>query len=307
MVALLTPLDEHGGLDTAGLARLVDRVIAGGVNGICPVGSTGEGAHLSRAQRSEVVSAVRKHAGDDLPVIPGVIVSSATEALADAAAYREAGASALLVAPPFYYPLSQPEVLRFFRLMAAEAGLPVLVYNIPRFTHQTISPTTVGTLSGVEGMIGMKDSSGDLAYFQAVVTATGAWEGDGFAVLTGADSLALQCTWTGGSGIIAGSLNFSPALGTSIVSAAAGPPSGAPGALPMQRSLGRLIQACSSYRFPAVWKAALSLGSVCGPWMAEPAVALSEDETASLKRELVEIKRTSGDVAELWPDLGEAR
>src|SRR5258708_21268474 len=134
IVALLTPVDPAGRVDRKSLERLVESVIARGVTGVSPLGSTGEGYSLDLEQRLTVVDAVAGAVPEGTPVIPGVFAHNRDQAAAATSAYAERGATAVLVAPPCYYPLSAAEQEAYFSQLADVAELPVVLYNIPVFT-----------------------------------------------------------------------------------------------------------------------------------------------------------------------------
>src|SRR5438445_8210793 len=145
--ALVTPLHRDGSADEAGIRRLVEHVIAGGVHGLLPLGSTGEGAALDEPARRTVLKAVVEVAAGRVPVICGVAQPNLQSALAEVEAAARLGADAVLVAPPFYYPMDQASVLAFYRRVAETAPVPILVYNIPQFTKVVVEPATVAALA----------------------------------------------------------------------------------------------------------------------------------------------------------------
>lgn len=143
MAALATPFDDAGKIDTVSLARLVAHILAGGADGLCPAGSTGEGPLLSRATRVYLLEAVVDNAPAGTAVIPATLSVNPDETLADIEAYTNAGATAVLVPPPFYYPLGDGPVADFFGYLAKRSALPILLYNIPAMTKVSISPSVV--------------------------------------------------------------------------------------------------------------------------------------------------------------------
>jgi 4-hydroxy-tetrahydrodipicolinate synthase len=200
LVALATPLDEREELDRAGLERLLGRALAGGVSGICPTGSTGEGPRLGRGRRLAVARAVREAVPAGTPVIPAPVAHTADEAVDELAGLADAGADAALLAPPAYFPLSDDGVRRWYESVADRSPLPLVLYNIPPFTKVSIPPAVVGELAAHPGIVGIKDSSRDFEYFTAVCHATAA--ADGFARLTGSDTMLLASSASGGHGAI---------------------------------------------------------------------------------------------------------
>jgi 4-hydroxy-tetrahydrodipicolinate synthase len=272
-VALATPWLRDGGLDVGGLERLVERVVSGGASGISPAGSTGEGALLTRAERIELTRRVRQLTPAGLPVITGLPLSTIAEGRVELEALASAGADAALVAPPFYYPLSDDGVRRLYATLASDSPLPLVLYNIPVFTKVSLSPSVVGWLAEHPSVIGIKDSSRDMEYQQQVLAAT---SGADFAVVTGADSLLVASLTMGAAGTIAGSVNLVPELASGIYQAFSD--GDMPTALRLQDRLARIVAMCRPGLFPSGWKAALEIAGVCERTAVPPGTALSPDE-----------------------------
>ena len=278
MVALLTPLDADGRLDEHGLERLVERVVAAGIDGISPNGSTGEGARLGRQRRIAVATRVRKLAPDGMPVVSGVPLTTLDEGRAELDDLAELGATAALVAPPSYYPLPDESVLRMYEALAGDAPLPLLLYNIPIFTKVRLAPGVVARLATHPAIAGIKDSSRDMEYQQELIAATADAE---FAVLTGADSLLVASLAVGVAGSITAGANLVPELPVGIQRAFHAGDFRT--ATELQRRLARIVAACNAGEPPAGWKAALSVAGVCGPDLAAPAAARPATLRATLE------------------------
>lgn len=281
MVALATPVRADGALDEGGLERLVQRVVSGGVDGISPLGSTGEGARFTREQRREVTRRVRALAPDGMPVIPGLPLVTPAEGPAELEGLAEAGATAALVAPPSYYPLSDDGVLRLYETVAEHSPIPLLLYNIPVYTKVAIPPSVVGRLAAHPAIAGIKDSNRNMEYQAQIIEATRDAE---FRVLTGADTLLAVGLTMGAAGIIGASANLVPELTTGVYRAfAAGDQAGA---FDLQQRLTRVTNACRTGFPPAGWKAALEIAGVCEAHPVPPGTGLSAEERAKLARQL---------------------
>ena len=278
--ALVTPLDESGRLDPGGVERLVEHVIAGGVTALLPLGSTGETALLEQPARQETLRLVIAAAGGRVPVICGVAQPTLGGARAEVEAAGAAGAAAVLVAPPFYYPTDQAAVLEFYRRVAEASAVPVLVYNIPQFTKVTIEPATLSALAHEGTVAGIKDSSRDFEYFSRVLGATR--DLPDFRVYTGSDTMLLASLATGGTGTICGGANVAPALVRSIYDRwHAGDLAGA---RVSQDRLLSLVLALRAGVFPGAIKAALEEMGVCQAWTAAPVAPLDPSLTAALRQ-----------------------
>jgi 4-hydroxy-tetrahydrodipicolinate synthase len=285
-VALLTPVDEQGRTDLDGLDRLVDSALAAGVAGISPLGSTGEGFSLSLAQRLEVVEAVVSAAGPGVPVVPGVFAHNPALALAEIASYQASGATAVLVAPPSYYPLQPAEQEAFFARIAQASPLPIVLYNIPAYTKVAIAPPVVAALAAMPQVVAIKDSSRDFGYFLSVLDAVAAAgvPRAAFAVLTGTDSMLLSCLAAGGGGTICASANVVPELPVGIYAAfGAGDLERARG---LERRLRRVLDATRLGGPPAGIKAAAAAAGLCGPAMVPPRCGLDAAAVAQLGKQL---------------------
>jgi len=277
MVALATPVEESGAVDTGGLERLVERVIAGGVDGISPAGSTGEGPKLTREQRVWLARRVRGLAPASMPVIPGVPVITIPDARCELDALSEAGASAALVSAPSYYPISDAAVLRLYQTLADLSPLPLVLYNIPVFTKVRIAPEVAAELAAHPNVTGIKDSSRDMEYQQQLISACA---GPEFSVLTGTDSLLVASLVVGARGTIAASANLAPELAVGIYRAFTAGDSAM--AVRLQQQLSDVVAACRRGELPAGWKAALEIAGVCRAHLVPPGSPLSADQRDEL-------------------------
>jgi 4-hydroxy-tetrahydrodipicolinate synthase len=166
---LVTPLSGPDELDHAGLERLLERVLQGGVHAVFILGTSGEAPSLSYRLRRELVRRVCQQVNGRVPVWVGITDTAMAEAVALGRLAAEAGAAALVTAPPYYFPAGQPELIHFIRLLVAELPLPLILYNMPQMTKVRFEPDTLAVLMELEKVVGLKDSSGDLDYFRRAV------------------------------------------------------------------------------------------------------------------------------------------
>jgi dihydrodipicolinate synthase/N-acetylneuraminate lyase len=166
---LVTPLAGPETLDHEGLARLVERVIAGGVSALFILGTSGEAPCLSYRLRRELIQRVCALARDRLPVWVGITDTAMAEAVSLGRFAAEAGARALVTAPPYYFPAGQPELVHFIRQLVAQLPLPLILYNMPQMTKVRFELDTLAQLMELEPVVGLKDSSGDMEYFARAV------------------------------------------------------------------------------------------------------------------------------------------
>jgi 4-hydroxy-tetrahydrodipicolinate synthase len=280
--ALVSPLHRDGSADESGIKRLVDHVIAGGVHGLLALGSTGEGASLGERTRWQVLKSVIEAGAGRLPVICGVAQPHLDAARGEVAAASRLGADAALVAPPFYYPTDQATVRAFYRRLAADSKIPLLLYNIPQFTKVVAEPATVAELATEGTIAGIKDSSRDFEYFENVRLATRSLEH--FRMFTGSDTMLLASLAMGGAGTICGAANVAPSWVVRIYDDFGRDDWSS--ARTDQEALIELVTALRAGLFPASIKAALQLQGICEPWPAPPTVALDDAATARLRESL---------------------
>src|SRR5271170_274519 len=155
---MVTPLDQNQALDDQGLERLIEHLIAGGVHGIFPLGTTGEAPALPACLRHEVIELTCRQVAGRVSVVIGVTDTSLVEAVRLAAKAKDCGATAIATAPPFYYSVTQDEILRYCEKLIEQVDIPLLLYNAPGNTHHTLSVDTVCRASQIKNVIGLKDS-----------------------------------------------------------------------------------------------------------------------------------------------------
>ena len=218
IVPMVSPLAAADRLDTAGLERLVDRLIHGGVHGIFLLGSCGEGPSLDPSLQRELVERVCQQVGGRIPVLVGVTDASAQATAALARHSAEVGADAIVVAPPFYFPLEQAELEAYVNQLADASPLPVILYNMPGLTKVAFEPETVRRLMDNSRVIGLKDSSGDLSYFREARELTRGRTD--WTLLVGPEHLLTDAMALGGDGGVSGGANVLPQLYVQLYEAA---------------------------------------------------------------------------------------
>ncbi|SFF98278.1 4-hydroxy-tetrahydrodipicolinate synthase [Halopelagius inordinatus] len=214
--AMTTPFDSDGSIDHETLADDVRRLETAGVDGLVPVGSTGESATLTHDEHVEVVETV-VDAVEDVPVVAGSGSNSTREALELSRRSADVGADALLLISPYYNKPEQAGLLEHYRTIADEVDVPQIVYNVPSRTGKNIEPETAAELATHENIAGYKAASGDLGQISEVVERT---RGEEFSVLSGDDALTLPVISVGGVGTISVSANVEPERTVAMVEAA---------------------------------------------------------------------------------------
>jgi 4-hydroxy-tetrahydrodipicolinate synthase len=156
---LVSPIDEAGRIKSGVLGGLVDDLIGAGVHGLTPLGSTGEFAYLSNAQRVEVVRATIEAAAGRVPVIAGVAATALADAVAQARDYQQLGAAGILAILETYFPLAEPQVESYFRAIADAVDVPVVLYTNPQFQRTDLSLDVIARLSEHPRIRYIKDAS----------------------------------------------------------------------------------------------------------------------------------------------------
>jgi 4-hydroxy-tetrahydrodipicolinate synthase len=205
---LVTPLLNEEELDIGGLKNLIEHVIHGGVNGLFILGTTGEFPGLSYSLKYRFIDETCKIVNRRLPVLVGITDTSLYETLQLAERAYESGADGLVIAPPFYYHIEQNELLDYFTEVAEKCKLPIFLYNMPARTNIEIEVETLIKAAAVPGIIGIKDSSGDLEYIKKIITAFK--EREDFTVFIGPEEIMAKTVVMGAEGGVNGGANLFP-------------------------------------------------------------------------------------------------
>ncbi|MCZ8519546.1 MULTISPECIES: 4-hydroxy-tetrahydrodipicolinate synthase [Paenibacillus] len=210
--AMITPFDREQRLDEDALRTLVRRLAASGVHGLFGLGTNGEFFSLTEGEKLRTAEIIMEEAGGKLPVYIGAGCASMHETIRLARHLERLGVDALTVITPYFLAYTQQELIGHFRAVADATSLPILLYNIPARTGNALSPKTVGELSRIPNIIGIKDSSGSFDTILQYLEYAGAE----FAVLAGTDSLILPTLLAGGQGAVAATANVFPETVLSI-------------------------------------------------------------------------------------------
>lgn len=275
--ALVTPLDADGTLLVDGLRTLLDHVIDAGVHGVFLLGSAGEFYGLTDEQRLQVMETAVEHVGGRVPVYAGAgEITTRAGVRAVRLLGSVAGIDALSVLTPYFLTPTQTELRDHFLAVAAATDLPVLLYSNPGRTNVPISPETVAELAEVHNIVGIKDSSGDLAVTARYLEAAP----PGFSVLIGKDTLIHEGLRLGAVGAIASTANVAPRLVAEIYNAFARGDDAR--AAELQRQLAPLRVAVDSATFPVALKEGLRMVGVDAGLCLAPAREMGRQERAQL-------------------------
>mmetsp|Transcript_10765 Transcript_10765/g.25720 ORF Transcript_10765/g.25720 Transcript_10765/m.25720 type:complete len:297 (+) Transcript_10765:54-944(+) len=205
MTALVTPFTEDGSaVDYEALEKLVERQIAEGINGLVPVGTTGETPTVSTEEHAKIVQTVVKVANKRVPVIAGTGSNSTDKTVETSKKAKELGADALLVVNPYYNKPTQKGLIAHFKAVAS-VGLPIVLYNIPGRCGTLMTPATVAQLyNECPEIVAIKEATGNMDQASEIMSLCD------IQVVSGDDSLTLPLMAMGGTGVISVLSNLSP-------------------------------------------------------------------------------------------------
>jgi len=287
---LVTPLRDRDALDAGGLERLVEHVIAGGVQGLFLLGTTGEAPSLSYRLRRQVIMRVCAQVRGRVPVLVGITDTAFVESVDLAHQAADAGADALVLAQPYYFPAGQTELVEYIGHLLPELPLPLLLYNMPALTKVWFEIETLRSLGKHPGIVGVKDSSGDLSYYRDLVGLCR--ERPDWRIFLGPEHLLLESLALGGDGGVSGGANLFPRL---FVEAWQAHRDGNEAAVDSCRRRIEALQEIYTIgkyasRHIKATKSALSLLGICSDRMAEPFHRFKEPEREQVRRVLEKLE-----------------
>ena len=287
---MVTPLAEDGGLDVEGVSRLVEHILAGGVHGLFLLGTTGEATDLPYAVRRELVQRVCDQVGGRVPVLVGITDTVIDESLRLAEYAADCSANALVAAPPYYFAAGQPELVDYYLNLADRLPLPLFLYNMPAQVKVSIDVQTVVELAKHPNIIGLKDSSGNIGYFNACRYAMR--DRPDFRIFIGPEEAMGEVVLMGAAGGVAGGANLFPRTFVDLYDAATAKD------VDKVRSLQERIMHVSSLiygvghhnsSFVKGVKCALSLMGICSGTLAAPREPFNASDRAIVRERLIEL------------------
>jgi 4-hydroxy-tetrahydrodipicolinate synthase len=220
--ALVTPMTESGEIDYEGFRRLIKFQIEEGIDGIVPLGTTGENPTLSDIEDEKLIEIAVQEAKGKVPIIAGSSSNDTRHMIKYVERAKKLGADAALVVTPYYNKPNDDGLLRHFEA-AANVGIPVIVYNIASRTARNIPTPLMEKIANIPGIAGVKESSGDLNQMGDVIREIAMprqAKGEKFWVISGDDALTLPLISMGGDGVISVISNLLPAKVKALVKAA---------------------------------------------------------------------------------------
>ncbi|MCQ2184393.1 MAG: dihydrodipicolinate synthase family protein [Bacteroidales bacterium] len=287
---MITPLLDNDVLDVEGAKKLTEHMIAGGVDALFVLGTTGEAQSLTYRLRYEYVELICSTVAGRVPVIVGITDSSFDESIRLAHHAKKCGAVGCVAAAPYYFPATQKELIDYYTALADACPLPLFLYNMPSKVKVFLNVSTVLTLSKHPNIAGVKDSSGNAGYFASLLHHFK--DNPEFSVYMGPEEVTAPAILMGADGGVNGGANLFPELFSAMTKAAAA------GDLAKVQELNDKIQFMSATlyglcdsdaSFMKALKLALELHGICSGNLAWPYRRCDEKETAAVKAALAEL------------------
>ncbi|MCL4126606.1 UNVERIFIED_CONTAM: hypothetical protein GTU68_008993 [Idotea baltica] len=206
MVALVTPMNQHGDIDWNALAHLIDFHLQEGTDAIVAVGTTGESSTLEVSEHIEVIKAIVAQVAGKVPVIAGTGGNSTKESIALTQIAKDLKVDACLIVTPYYNKPTQEGLYQHFSAIAKAVNIPQILYNVPGRTGCDMLPETTLRLSCIKNIIGIKDATGDLTRGEILLDELP----QNFAVYSGDDPTAAELMLKGAKGNISVTANIAP-------------------------------------------------------------------------------------------------
>jgi 4-hydroxy-tetrahydrodipicolinate synthase len=280
MTALITPFRD-GQVDFETLDELIEFQLEGGIDGIVPVGTTGECPTLSHDEHKKVIERVVKTVAGQVPVIAGAGSNSTAEAIELTAFAKKVGADATLQVDPYYNKPTQEGFYQHFKAIAEEVDLPIILYDIPGRCGAGMTVDTIVRLSEIENIVGIKDATGQMDHVSEIATRCN------MTILSGDDSMTLPIAAVGGKGVISVVANVAPADVKALTDAIL--ESDFTTALKWHKKLFALSRGMLSLASnPIPVKAAMAMLNLSDEEMRLPLVPMEESKKALLRKTLQE-------------------
>jgi len=277
---LVSPLDAAGGVRDAVLARLCDDLIAQGVHGLTPLGSTGEFAYLSWAQKQRVVEVVVQAARGRVPVVAGVASTTIADAQLQAREMERLGCDGILALLEAYFPLSDDGVYAYFKAIADAVSLPVVLYTNPQFQRSDLSLAVIERLSTIGNIVAIKDASTNTGRLLSILNRVG----DRLRVFSASAHIPAAVMLIGGVGWMAGPACLVARQSVALYDLCR---RGAwSEAMVLQKKLWQLNQAFAKYNLAACIKGGLELQGYAVGHPLPPQAPLSPEGREEVRRAL---------------------
>jgi 4-hydroxy-tetrahydrodipicolinate synthase len=280
---LVSPVAANGHVKTDVLSRLADDLIRAGVHGLTPLGSTGEFAYLTTAQRTAVVLATIEATGRRVPVVAGVASTSIADAVEQATTYQRFGADGILAICEAYFPLKDAQVEQYFRAIADAVDIPVVLYTNPNFQRSDLTLDVIARLSEHPRIRYIKDASTNTGRLLSIINRCG----DRLGVFSASAHIPAAVMLIGGVGWMAGPACIVPRQSVALYELCVARKWDE--ALTLQRRLWRINEAFARFNLAACIKAGLQIQGYDVGDPVPPQAALTAEERKAVERALEEL------------------
>lgn len=216
--ALITPFNASGQFDEEGFRQNIRFQIANGIDGIVPLGTTGEAPTLLKSEQKQVIQIAVDEAKGTIPIMVGTGSYCTVQTIENTRIAEELGADIALVVTPYYNKPTQEGLYRHFKAISESTSLPILVYNIQGRTGQNLQTDTLKRIADLPKIVGVKEASGNVTQIGEVIETIGRHR-PGFSVMSGDDANTFSVMALGGQGIVSVVSNLIPSQIKSIVQA----------------------------------------------------------------------------------------
>jgi dihydrodipicolinate synthase/N-acetylneuraminate lyase len=277
---LVSPIAADGSVDGAVLARLCDDLIAQGVHGLTPLGSTGEFAYLSWVQKQRLVEVVVEAARGRVPVVAGVASTSIADAQLQAREMERIGCDGILAVLEAYFPLTDDGVYDYFRAIAEAVSLPVVLYTNPNFQRADLGLAVIDRLSKIDNIVAIKDASTNTGRLLSILNRVG----DRLQVFSASAHIPAAVMLIGGVGWMAGPACLVARQSVALYELCR--KGDWPQAMALQKALWQLNQAFAKYNLAACIKGGLALQGYAVGDPLPPQAPLSPEGREEVRRAL---------------------
>lgn len=208
MVAMVTPLNQDQSIDLVGLERVIEFHLKNKTDALVVIGTTGESAVLTKAEKDLIIKTTVEHVNGKIPVIVGTASQSTAETIANTKQAELLGCDGVLVMTPAYIKPPQRCLITHYKAIAASTDLPLILYNVPGRTACDLSAETALELSKIDNIVAIKEASGSLERTKKIIAECG----DSIDVFSGEDALSFELMQLGATGVISVTANVAPNL-----------------------------------------------------------------------------------------------
>ncbi len=288
---LVTPLTAQQQLDQHHLEKLLAYQLDAGVHGFFVLGTTGEGPSLAHALKAELVKQTCLFVEQRVPVLVNISDTSIVESVKLAHVAAQAGARAVVVTAPYYFPLDQDDIWKYLKTLIAQLPLPLYLYNMPSHVKVSLGMEVLHRAMQEPAILGIKDSSGDRSYFKSLLKL--AQDRPGWSVMVGPEELFVEAVTWGGNGGVLGGANLYPKLLVQLFHALRSKNIVLQGQLVerlnwFHQHVLQLIPRTNGWLVGL--KTALALQGLCEEIFAEPLHPMTDDERGHLRENLVKLR-----------------